>query len=87
MNVRISDPKIDELAAELAKRTGEDPVRAVVRALEEKLKGDENASAPNQVPPRDRPLSEEEIAARTAAILEIAERIKKLPVLDSRTPE
>ena len=33
MNVRISDPKIDELAAELAKRTGEDPVRAVVRAL------------------------------------------------------
>lgn len=37
MNVRISDPKIDELAAELAKRTGEDPTAAVVRALEEKL--------------------------------------------------
>lgn len=37
MNVRISDPKIDELAAELAKRTGEDPTAAVVRALEERL--------------------------------------------------
>jgi hypothetical protein len=61
MNVRISDPKIDELAAELAKRTGEDPTQAVVRVLEEKL----------QVEPAQNRQSEN---AKVAQLLAIAER-------------
>jgi antitoxin VapB len=61
MNVRISDPKIDELAAELAKRTGEDPTALVIRALEEKLEGK----------PRQSHLSED---AKVAQLLAIAER-------------
>jgi antitoxin VapB len=74
MNVRISDPKIDELAAELAKRTGEDPTVAVVRALEERLERNDSRE------PQD-------FEARKAAILEIVARVKKLPVLDDRTLE
>jgi hypothetical protein len=61
MNVRICDPKIDELAAELAKRTGEDPTAAVVRALEERL---------SQHAPKDA-RSED---AKVAQLLAIAER-------------
>lgn len=38
MNVRIDDPRVDALAEELAKRTGEDPTAFVIRALEERLK-------------------------------------------------
>ena len=87
MNLRISDPKIDELAEELAKRTGENPTEAVVRALEERLTRNQTAGDNAQSRPGDNPLSEKEIEARTAAILEIVERVKKLPVLDDRTPE
>jgi hypothetical protein len=74
MNLRISDPKIDELAAELAKRTGEDPTEAVVRALEERLTRNTSRQ------PQDR-------EARKAAILEIVERFNRRPILDDRAPD
>jgi antitoxin VapB len=82
MNLRISDPKIEELAQELATRTGEDPTVAVIRALEERL---------DRQPVKDAPLDEAakraDRARREAAIKEITEHIKKLPVLDDRTPD
>lgn len=38
MNLRISDPKIEKLAQELANQTGETLEEAVSKALEERLK-------------------------------------------------
>jgi hypothetical protein len=61
MNLRISDPKIDELAAELAKRTGEDPTQAVVRALEETLRREPSVDVRDE-------------DAKLAELLAIAER-------------
>ncbi|MDR3526054.1 MAG: type II toxin-antitoxin system VapB family antitoxin [Rhizomicrobium sp.] len=61
MNLRISDPKIEELAQQLAAQTGEDPTVAVIRALEESLQ--RRAGQP--------PFSED---AKVAEILAIAER-------------
>lgn len=63
MNVR--SPKIDELAQKLAAQTGEDPIAAVIRALEEKL----------QRRPPNAPHSED---AKLAELLAIAERAKGL---------
>jgi len=74
MNLRIGDPKIEELAQKLAEQTGEDPTQAVIRALEERL--ERNTSR--------RPEARE---ARRAAIMEIVERFNRLPVLDSRSPD
>jgi len=79
MNLRINDPKVDELAAELAKRTGEDPTVAVVRALEERL------TRQPQMPAQ--PLSTAEQERRMAEIQKIVAEFNKLPVLDNRTPE
>jgi antitoxin VapB len=79
MNVRISDPKIDELAAELAKRTGEDPTAAVVRVLEEKLT--------RQPEKPVAPLDDAERERRMAEIQKIVAEFNQLPVLDNRTPE
>lgn len=59
MNLRISDPKVDELAQKLAEQTGEDPTAAVIRALEERLE--------RQSPP----VSED---AKVAELRAIAER-------------
>jgi len=79
MNLRISDPKIDELAEELAKRTGEDPTVAVVRALEERLERKPQSVA--------MPLDAAERERRMAEIRKIVAEFNKLPVLDDRTPE
>ena len=81
MNLRISDPKVDELAQKLAEQTGEDPTQAVVRALEERLA--RQPAPPEQadaamLADRDR---------RKAEIMAILERIDKPPVLDARTPD
>ena len=84
MNVRINDPRVDELAEELAKRTGEDPTALVIRALEERLRAE---PAPQDEAPQRKPLSEAEIEAKKAEIMEILARIDKLPVLDARSPD
>lgn len=82
MNVRISDPKIDELAAELAKRTGEDPTALVIRALEERLKVEPVAPLP-----QDEEALRADREKRKAEILAILARVDALPVLDNRPPE
>lgn len=86
MNLRISDPKIEELAQELANRTGETLEQAVTRALEERILRSKT-DAKTRAARLNNPRSEADIAARTAAIMEIVERVKKLPVLDDRTPD
>jgi antitoxin VapB len=83
MNLRISDPKIDELAAELANRTGENPTQAVVRALEEKLQRQPHPAAVSQ----DEAAKLADRERRKAEILAILARIDKLPILDTRTPD
>jgi antitoxin VapB len=84
MNLRISDPKIEELAQELANRTGEDPTAAVIRALEERL---ERQPPPASEAPLDEAAKRADRERREAEILKIVEHIKSLPVLDDRTPE
>jgi antitoxin VapB len=97
MALKIEHPGVEELASELAKRTGESVDDAVVTAIRERLDR-------NRIPAR-RPDGTvldpivEEIRERMlrrplpdpqkvhAAIREIQERIAKLPVLDSRTPD
>jgi len=74
MNLRICDPKVDELAQKLAEQTGEDPTQAVIRALEERLERNDSRK------PEDR-------EARKQAILEIVERFNRLPILDDRSPD
>jgi Uncharacterized protein conserved in bacteria len=83
MNVRISDPKIDELAAELAKRTGEDPTEAVVRALQERLTRQPDALSA----PQDDTVKLADRERRKAEIMAILARIDKLPIIDNRTPD
>ncbi len=82
MNLRISDPKIEELAQELASRTGEDPTVAVIRALEERL--DRQPPVPT---PMDEAAKRADRARREAAVLKLVAEFNKLPVLDNRTPE
>ena len=82
MNLRISDPKVDELAQKLAEQTGEDPTAAVIKALEERL-----ARNPVPKPPQDDAAKLADRERRMAEIMAILERIDKLPVLDNRTPD
>lgn len=69
--LHIDDPKAAALARELAERTGESVSDAVLHALEHEI-------ARN--PPRREKASKEEL-------LKIIEEMRKLPVLDSRSPE
>ena len=81
MTLRISDPKVDELAQKLAEQTGEDPTVAVIKALEERL-------ARQPVPePQDEAAKLADREKWMAEIMAILERIDKLPVLDPRTPD
>ena len=74
MTLHIKDEKADRLARELAQATGETLTEAVTRALEERLG-------------RYRRRSEAEVEARRRAMMEVIEEIKKLPVLDPRSPD
>ena len=74
MTLHIKDEKADRLARQLAQATGETLTEAVTRAIEERLG-------------RCRRRSEAEIEARRRAMIEVIEEIKKLPVLDPRSPD
>jgi antitoxin VapB len=74
MTLHIKDEKADRLARELATATGETLTEAVTRALEERLG-------------RFRRRSEAEVEARRRAMIEVIEEIKKLPLLDPRSPD
>lgn len=82
MNLRISDPKVTELAQKLAEQTGEDATVAVIRALEERLA---RLPVPDAVHSEAAKLVDRE--ARKKAIMAALAKIDKLPVLDSRTPD
>ncbi len=82
MNLRISDPKIEELAQELANRTGEDPTQAVIRALEERLE-----RQPAAEPAMDEAAKQADRERRMAEIMAILAEVDKLPVLDNRSPD
>jgi antitoxin VapB len=68
----IKDPEADQLARELAARTGETVAEAVVKALRERLLREQEQSG--------RPRLREELAA-------IRKRCAALPVLDARTAD
>ena len=74
MTLHIKDEKADRLARQLAQATGETLTEAVTRAIEERLG-------------RFRRRPEAEIEARRRAMIEVIEEIKKLPVLDPRSPD
>lgn len=71
MSSKIRSPKVDALARELAKATGEDVDAAVERAIEERLSRVPRALTPD----------------RLSAVDALFERLARMPVLDPRTPE
>lgn len=73
MPLSIKDPETEQLARELARRTGESITEATKRALAERLKRTRNTEAVQQA------LFEELEA--------ISKRMGNLPRLDTRTPE
>jgi antitoxin VapB len=98
MALTIEHPAVEELARELAKRTGESVDDAVATAIRERLEREREIAAMD-TGDRVRDPVVEEIVARmrrqplpdpervSAAIREIQESLAKLPVLDSRTPD
>ncbi len=71
MRLRIEDERAEGLARELARLTGEDVSRAVVRALEERLA---------------RERAGETASCRVAAkLLALGDECARLPVLDERS--
>ena len=74
MALHISNPKANRLARKLARQKGETLTAAVIRALEERLEKNDLRGRENR-------------EARKAAIMEIVEEFKKLPVLDDRSPD
>lgn len=72
MAVNIKNPRAEQLASQLAKKTGETITDAVIHALEDRLERLEGSrTSPDLV----------------EQIMGIAARCSQLPVLDSRSPE
>jgi antitoxin VapB len=97
MALTIEHPAVEELARELAKRTGESVDEAVAIAIRERLERNDALTASSNDTVRD-PVVEKMIAemrqrppldpiSTRAAIREIQESLAKLPVLDPRTPD
>ena len=72
MALNIRNPETEQLATELARRTGETKTEAVTKALRERLERLPRGRA-------KRSLADQ--------LNEIVERFSKLPELDSRTPD
>jgi antitoxin VapB len=72
MSLTITDPETERLALKLAEETGESDTAAIQRSLQERL---------DRLPPKShRPVSLERL-------LEIADRVAALPVLDKRSED
>ncbi len=71
MALQIDNPEADDLAQELANRTGESIAQAVIVALRERLERETRRQQPS--------LAEE--------LLRIGKACAALPVLDERTPD
>ena len=98
MALKIEQPEVEELARELAKRTGESVDDAVATAIRERLErnteiltkhADGSVRDPFVEAIRERMMRQPrpDPESTRAAIREIQERLAKLPVLDSRTPD
>jgi antitoxin VapB len=72
MALNIRNPEAEELAAELAKRTGESKTEAVIKALRDRLSRVRRESG-------KRRLADE--------LEEIARHYQSLPILDDRSPD
>jgi antitoxin VapB len=72
MGMSIKRPETENLAREIAARTGESLTEAIQRALEERL---------------DRLKRERKSKMLMLELEEIIERVHRLPVLDRRSPE
>jgi antitoxin VapB len=72
MALSIKNPRAEQLAAEVAKETGESMTQAVITALEERL---------------ERVRGRRSSASVVDAILEISARCSALPDLDSRSAD
>lgn len=71
MALRIDNPQAENLAKELANRTGESVAQAVITALRERLERETRGQQPS--------LAEE--------LVRIGQECAALPVLDGRMPE
>jgi len=72
MSLTITDPETERLARLLAEETGEPVAAAIQKSLRERL---------DRLPPKNRaPVSLERL-------LEIADEVAKLPLLDNRTAD
>ena len=74
MALHISNPKADRLARKLAKQQGETVTDAVIRALEERLE-------------RNNARAQSERERKKADVLAILADMRKIPVLDDRSPD
>ncbi len=97
MAVTIDNPEVEQLARELAKRTGESVDEAVAAAIRERMEREEASAKPVDLIVHDpvfeairqRALREPRPDPESVhlAIREIQERLAKLPVLDPRSPD
>jgi antitoxin VapB len=94
MALTIEHPAVEQLARELAKRTGESIDEAVVTALRERLERNKKTPGESLRDPvveeiRERMLRQPRPDPKTvhAAIREIQESLAKLPVLGPGTPD
>jgi antitoxin VapB len=79
MALDAKDERIDLLADELARVTGESPEQAVVAALEERLARVRPAPPRRQLTPEQRRMADD--------LMEIGRRFAALPATDPRSPE
>ena len=73
MALSIKDPDADRLARALARRTGETPTEAVIKALRERLEREQR--------------KEETIESLVEDVMEIGRHCAALPLLDLRRPD
>jgi len=72
MPISIRNPRVERLARDVSRHTGENMTQAIERALKERLAG---------------LRASKERAAKLRAIRRLVDSVKRLPVLDHRTPE
>ena len=76
MALNIKNPETEDMVRELARRCGTGITEAVTEAVREKLERE-----------RRKPRRREDYETFSRRIEEIVERVRRLPVLDDRTPD
>jgi antitoxin VapB len=73
MAISIRNPRVEELARELGEKENLSMTQVILEALEEKRVRSQDSTAVEEL--------------RLKSLLEISERVKKLPVYDNRTAD